>query len=95
MHKKSPFPIPHFPLLKAMMQLYRQAGQLDKYPTLKSKLGDEMEAFATSPLLKIDAVALGEPFSNYSRLVANVVDRPGLIHMCAFEPNGFDHFYPV
>ena len=76
------------------MQLYAEVGHLNQYPTLKAKLGSKFDAFAASPLLKIDAGELGAPFSNYSSIVAATVERPALIHVCAYEPNGFDHFYP-
>lgn len=77
------------------MDVYRTEGAVGAYPSLRTKLGDRFSAFATSPLLKLDAKEFNGTFSTYAAFVNATVDRSSLVHICAIEPNGFDRFYPV
>lgn len=81
--------------LKQLAAFYYNASDAASYPTLRSKLGSQFSSYASSPLVKVDAVGLNVTFDQYPQLVETFVERPALLHVTSYEPVGFDRYYPV
>eukprot|EP00730_Choanoeca_flexa_P004516 TRINITY_DN11719_c0_g1_i10.p1 TRINITY_DN11719_c0_g1~~TRINITY_DN11719_c0_g1_i10.p1 ORF type:complete len:806 (+),score=178.11 TRINITY_DN11719_c0_g1_i10:2039-4456(+) len=72
----------------------RSVRNIAAAPSLAEKLEDKLSAFASAPLMKMDSQETGLPFSQYNNLIQEYVNRPALIHLAAYEPVGFDRYYP-
>jgi hypothetical protein len=75
------------------MRAYRVDNGLQRFRSLKEKLGPQYTHVVQSPLFKADAVQLAMPFSQYPELLSRVPD-PGILHPVAYQPGGHDENYP-
>ncbi len=72
---------------------YRTENGLDRFPSLREKLGSRYSQVVRSPLFKADTAQLSLPFSDYGDLLAQV-PAPGILHPVAFQPGEHDEHYP-
>ena len=72
---------------------YRVDNGIDAYPSAQSKAGAKWQALRQAPLIKIDAVQLGLPFTQWPAEL-DKIPAPALIHPVAFQPGGHDHGFP-
>lgn len=72
---------------------YRSDNQIDRFESLRAKLGARYTQVVQSPLYKADATQLAIPFAQYPRLLASV-PTPGIFHPLAFQERGFDENDP-
>ncbi len=75
------------------IQAYRADNGMDRYPSLRQKVGASHDQLVRSPLYKADTAQLGIRFSAYGGLLARV-PAPGILHPVAFQPGAHDENYP-
>jgi hypothetical protein len=76
------------------MGLYSDANSLSLPPVATKMPLPLLQKLARAPLIKVDAIGVGLPFSQYASKLLPIFTRPGLMHYVAFEPVAFDHWYP-
>ncbi len=74
-------------------QAYREHTGLDRFPSLREKLGPRYDQVSRSPLYKADTAQLNRRFAEYGLLLDAIPD-PGILHPVAFQPGGHDEHYP-
>jgi hypothetical protein len=74
-------------------QAYREHTGLDRFPSLREKLGPRYDRASRSPLYKADTAQLGRRFAEYGPLL-DAIPVPGILHPVAFQPGGHDENYP-
>ena len=75
------------------IQAFRQDDGLADAPSIQTKLGDLYEPVIQSPMYKADNSQLNLKFKDYPAYLASV-PTPGILHLVAFQPRGFDRNYP-
>ncbi|REK75647.1 discoidin domain-containing protein [Paenibacillus paeoniae] len=74
---------------------YRELNGIDKYRTLKDKLGDQAAKYFELPLYKTDISAIKE--ASWNNLTTGFIDKMnynGMIHLVGFQTGGHDENYP-
>ena len=72
---------------------FREDDGIAALPLVTSKLSKLYQKVAQSPLYKADTTQLHLQFKDYPALLARI-PYPGLLHVMAYEPRGFDRNYP-
>lgn len=75
------------------IQAYRADNGISAYPSLRTKLGSRYEQLAAAPLYKADVTQLGQPFNAYGAILSRI-PAPGILHLTAFQPGGFEANHP-
>jgi Domain of unknown function (DUF6259) len=75
------------------IQAYRSDNGIAQFRSLASKAGARYTQIVQSPLLKADVTQLAIPFAQYAALLSHV-PAPGILHLLAFQPGGFDENHP-
>ncbi len=75
------------------VQAYRSDNGIDRFDSLTTKTGARYTQIVQSPLLKADVSQLAIPFTQYAALLSRV-PAPGILHLLAFQPGGFDENHP-
>lgn len=71
----------------------RKDNGLDRFPSLRQKLGTQFAQVTQAPLYKADVRLLNLPFAQYPALLARV-PTPGILHLVAYQLGGHDVGYP-
>lgn len=73
---------------------YKVDNELDKSPTLREKLGDELfEKFANAPMLKFDVYGGAMGYVETADFL-ETVPAPSIVHLSSYMPGGHDQSYP-
>ncbi len=78
---------------EAVIDRFREDDGLAASAPLQAKLADRFPRMVRSVLYKADTDQLGLKFSAYPDLLARL-PQPGLLHVMAYPPGGFDRNYP-
>ncbi len=73
---------------------YRADNGIDQYKSLSDKLGSAARAYFASPMYKLDLAVLKRSFVDLKSAVVDKIKIPGIVHLVALEPGGFDNNYP-
>jgi hypothetical protein len=68
---------------------YRVDNGIDTYPSLAAKLGARLQTLERAPLIKADAVKIGEPFTSWVTALQQL-PTPIVLHPVAYQPGGHD-----
>lgn len=72
---------------------YRGANEIDRYPSVAAKLGVRHQQTLQAPLIKADAWWVNKPLLQWIPDL-DLLPRPSLLHLVAYQPRGHDENYP-
>ncbi len=80
----------HLDNIKAL----REQSGIEDYSTIQNKLGDLTETVVSSPVIKLNAVVVNQPFNLYLENALYDVPSPAILHPVGFQSGGFDNNTP-